>query len=190
MVSGLCSAQRLVPSGVPVLGPVLFDMVLNDLEEVMECTPASLADDTWLEREAANIPEGRAASEGHKEAGGLGLQEHSESSKGKCTALHLGRKVPWPRYGLGTCQMENSSVGKHPGPLVKDRAKLFTVAHSRKMRDNECKLKKEKSSLDTRKTFLSGKRVKHGEKLAVQSPSLEITDKIKIKPDKALSNLI
>lgn len=190
MVNKLCSAQRLVPSGVPVLGPVVFNMVLGDLEEVMECIPASLADDIWLEREAANIPEDPAASEGHKEAGGLGLQEHSGSSKGKCTALHLGRKVPWPQYGLGTCQMENSSVGNHPGPLAKDRAKLFTVAHSRKMRDNKSKLKKEKSSLDTRRIFLSRKTVEHGEKLAVQSPSLEMLDKIKTKPDKALNDLI
>lgn len=75
----------LVPSGVPVLGPVLFNMVVDDLEEVMEHTPARLADDTWLEREAAKFPEGRAASEGHKQAGGLGLQKHCEFSEGEHT---------------------------------------------------------------------------------------------------------
>ena len=68
-------------------------------------------------------------------------------------------------------------MGKDLGVLVKDRAKLFTVVHGGRMRDNEHKLTQERSSLNTRKIFLSPKTVKHGEKLpreAVQSPSLEL----------------
>ena len=123
------------------------------------------------------MPEGRAASEGHKQAGGMGLQAQCELSKGKCTALQLGRKTPWPRYGLGTCQVENSPVGKDLGVLADERAKLFTVVHSGRMRDNEHKLKQERSRLSTRKILLSPKTVQRGEKLArgaEQSPSLEV----------------
>ncbi|KAK4831565.1 LOW QUALITY PROTEIN: hypothetical protein QYF61_018325, partial [Mycteria americana] len=135
VINGLYSAQGLVPSGVPVLGPVLFNMVIDDLEEVMECTPARLAD--GIRGTQPTFPRAGLPSEGHKQAGGWDLQEHCEFSKGKCKALHLGRKRPQPRYRLGTCQMENSSVAKDLGVLVKDRAKLFTAVCAGMMRDNE-----------------------------------------------------
>lgn len=73
--------------------------------------------------------------------------------------------------------MDNASVGKDLGVLVKDTVKLFTVVHGGRTRDHENKLKQDKPSLNTRKIFLSPKTVKHGEKLpreAVPSPSLGV----------------
>lgn len=58
--------------------------------------------------------------------------------------------------------------------MVKYRAKLFTVVLRGRMRDKEHKFKEERSSLNTKKTFLSSKAVKCGKKLpreAVQFPS-------------------
>lgn len=43
-----------------------------------------------MERKQVNMPKG--TSEGRKQLGGMGLQEHWEFSKGKCTALNLARK--------------------------------------------------------------------------------------------------
>ncbi|GAB0209035.1 mitochondrial enolase superfamily member 1 [Grus japonensis] len=118
VVNGLMSTWRSVISGVPqrwVLGLVLFNIFVDNMDSGIECTLSKFADCT-TQLVVVDALEGRDAI--HRDLERLEIWAYAKFNKPKCKVLHMGRGNPKHDYRLDEEWIESSPEEKDLGVLI------------------------------------------------------------------------
>ncbi|GAB0187935.1 mitochondrial enolase superfamily member 1 [Grus japonensis] len=123
LVNSSFSNWQPVTSGAlqgSILGPMLFNIFISDLDDGIKCTLMKFADDTKLSGEVDTL-EGRATLQEDLDR----LEEWANKNLMKDNnILDLGKTNPGAQHRLGSTWLESSSVERDLGVLVDNKLNM------------------------------------------------------------------
>ena len=123
IIRGTKSEWRPVTSGVPqgsVLGPLLFLIYINDIDEGLTSKIIKFADDTKLYRRVVCREDQLQLQRDIDQIHGWSNTWQMSFNPFKCKALHFGKKNPCNTYTIAGESIENVSQERDLGVLIRD----------------------------------------------------------------------
>ena len=127
IVNGQPSEWTPVTSGVPqgsVLGPLLFIMYINDIDEGLAVKISKFADDTKLGVNVAKEENVDLMQEGLRRIGDWSDKWLMPFNTTKCKVMHIGHRNPKAEYALQGSLLEETDLEKDLGVLISSDLKF------------------------------------------------------------------
>ena len=127
VVNGSASDWSPVTSGVPqgsVLGPLLFIIYINDLDDGLVSKVSKFADDTKLGSNVAQLTGVESLREDLRKLGEWSEKWQMPFNLGKCKVMHIGSANPRSDYSLLGSDIECTEVEKDLGVVISSDMKF------------------------------------------------------------------